>query len=148
MKKSRGILSLILIAAVIAFLGVTTVHGLNSEGMGAAKNINLGLDLEGGVSITYEAVGETPSDEDMKDTVYKLQRRVEEYSTEAQAYQVGDNRVGIEIPGVQDANEILEELGQPGWKNWDSRVPCISLSILTVKEMRTTRSTPRGPAMN
>ena len=66
------------------------------------------------MSITYEAVGETPSDEDMKDTVYKLQRRVEEYSTEAQAYQVGDNRVGIEIPGVQDANEILEELGQPG----------------------------------
>lgn len=114
MKKSRGILSLILIAAVIAFLGVTTAHGLNSKGMGAAKNINLGLDLEGGVSITYEAVGETPSDEDMKDTVYKLQRRVEEYSTEAQAYQVGDNRVGIEIPGVQDANEILEELGQPG----------------------------------
>ena len=91
MKKSRGILSLILIAAVMVFLGVTC-----------------------GVSITYEAVGETPSDEDMKDTVYKLQRRVEEYSTEAQAYQVGDNRVGIEIPGVQDANEILEELGQPG----------------------------------
>ncbi len=114
MKKSRGILSLIVIAAVMVFLGVTSIHGLNSKGMGAARNINLGLDLEGGVSITYEAVGETPSDEDMKDTVYKLQRRVEEYSTEAQAYQVGDNRIGIEIPGVQDANEILEELGQPG----------------------------------
>ena len=114
MKKSRGILSLILIAAVMVFLGVTSIHGLNSKGMGAARNINLGLDLEGGVSITYEAVGDTPSDEDMKDTVYKLQRRVEEYSTEAQAYQVGDNRIGIEIPGVQDANEILEELGQPG----------------------------------
>ena len=114
MKKSRGIFSLVIIAAVMVFLGVTTIHGLNSKGMGAAKNINLGLDLEGGVSITYQAVGETPSDEDMKDTVYKLQRRVEEYSTEAQAYQVGDNRVGIEIPGVQDANEILEELGQPG----------------------------------
>lgn len=107
-------MSLILIAAVMVFLGVTSIHGLNSKGMGSARNINLGLDLEGGVSITYQAVGETPSDEDMKDTVYKLQRRVEEYSTEAQAYQVGDNRVGIEIPGVQDANEILEELGQPG----------------------------------
>ena len=114
MKKSRGIISLIAIAAVIIFLGVTTVYGLNSKGMGAARNINLGLDLEGGVSITYEAVGETPSQEDMDDTVYKLQRRVEEYSTEAQAYQVGDNRVGIEIPGVQDANQILSELGQPG----------------------------------
>ncbi len=114
MKKSRGILSLILVAAVIVLLGVTSFFGLNSKGMGSARNINLGLDLEGGVSITYQAKGETPSQEDMDDTVYKLQRRVEEYSTEAQAYQQGDNRISIEIPGVQDANQILEELGQPG----------------------------------
>ena len=114
MKKSRGILSLILVAAAMVLLGVTTIRGLNSEGMGAAKNINLGLDLEGGVSITYEVKGDTPSQEDMDDTVYKMQRRVEQYSTEAQAYQEGDNRISIEIPGVQDANEILEELGQPG----------------------------------
>jgi len=114
MKKSRGIISLILVAAVMILLGFTFIFGLNSWGMGAAKNINLGLDLEGGVSITYRAVGETPSQEDMDDTVYKLQRRVEEYSTEAQAYQQGDDRIGIEIPGVQDANAILEELGQPG----------------------------------
>ena len=108
MKKSRGILSLILVAAVIVLLGVTSFFGLNSKGMGSARNINLGLDLEGGVSITYQAKGETPSQEDMDDTVYKLQRRVEEYSTEAQAYQQGDNRISIEIPGVQDANQILE----------------------------------------
>ena len=114
MKKSRGVISLIVIVAVMIVLGVTAVCGIDLQGMGAARNINLGLDLEGGVSITYQAVGETPSQEDMDDTVYKLQRRVEEYSTEAQAYQVGDNRVGIEIPGVQDANQILEELGQPG----------------------------------
>ena len=114
MKKRRGIISLILVAAVIAALGFITVCGLDGKGMGAAKNINLGLDLEGGVSITYQAKGDTPSAEDMKDTVYKMQRRVEQYSTEAQAYQEGDNRVSIEIPGVQDANEILEELGQPG----------------------------------
>ena len=114
MKKSRGIISLILVAAVMIFLGFTCIFGLNSWGMGAAKNINLGLDLEGGVSITYRAVGETPSQEDMDDTVYKLQRRVEEYSTEAQAYQQGNDRISIEIPGVQDANAILEELGQPG----------------------------------
>ena len=114
MKKSRGIISLILVAAVMIFLGFTCIFGLNSWDMGAAKNINLGLDLEGGVSFTYRAVGETPSQEDMDDTVYKLQRRVEEYSTEAQAYQQGDDRISIEIPGVQDANAILEELGQPG----------------------------------
>ena len=50
MKKSRGILSLILVAALSVLLGVTTIRGLDSEGMGAAKNINLGLDLEGGFS--------------------------------------------------------------------------------------------------
>ena len=114
MKKSRGVISLIVIVAVMIVLGVTAVCGIDLQGMGAARNINLGLDLEGGVSITYQAVGETPSQEDIDDTVYKLQRRVEEYSTEAQAYQVGDNRVGIEIPGVQDANQILDELGKPG----------------------------------
>ena len=114
MKKSRSIISLIVILAVMILFGFTTIFGLNEKGMGSARNINLGLDLEGGVSITYQVKGDTPSQEDMDDTVYKLQRRVEEYSTEAQAYQEGDNRVSIEIPGVQDANQILEELGQPG----------------------------------
>ena len=81
MKKSRGIISLILVAAVMVLIGVTTIHGLDSDGLEAARNINLGLDLEGGVSITYQVKGETPSQEDMDDTVYKMQRRVEQYST-------------------------------------------------------------------
>lgn len=114
MKKSKGILSLILIVALMAFLGVTTTVGLGKGHTGAAKNINLGLDLEGGVSITYQVKGDTPSAEDMADTIYKLQKRVEQYSTEASVYQEGDNRISIEIPGVTDANQILDELGQPG----------------------------------
>ncbi len=67
--------------------------------MGAAKNINLGLDLEGGVSITYQVKGDKPSQEDMDDTVYKMQRRVEQYSTEAQAYQEGDDSDQHRDPG-------------------------------------------------
>ena len=57
---------------------------------------------------------ENPSAEDMSDTIYKLQKRVDSYSTEASVYQVGDDRITVEIPGVQDANEILEDLGNPG----------------------------------
>ena len=53
----------------------------------------------------------------MKDTIYKLQKRVEQYSTESSVYQEGDDRINIEIPGVSNANEILDELGQPA--------PCI-----------------------
>ena len=50
----------------------------------------------------------------MSDTIYKLQQRVQNYSTEAEVYQEGNNRINIDIPGVSDANAILEELGKPG----------------------------------
>lgn len=115
MKKSRAIITLLILALLLGCFGYTAAVGIGSNGSGSAASINLGLDLEGGVSITYQAVGdETPSKEDMADTIYKLQKRVEGYSTEAVVYQEGDDRINIEIPGVSDANAILEELGKPG----------------------------------
>ena len=78
------------------------------------NDIKLGLDLAGGVSITYQAKEENPTAEDMSDTIYKLQQRVQNYSTEAEVYQEGSNRINVDIPGVSDANAILEELGKPG----------------------------------
>ena len=78
------------------------------------KNIKLGLDLAGGVSITYQVKDDNPTEKEMSDTIYKLQKRVEQYSTEASVYQEGDDRINIEIPGVTDANAILDELGKPG----------------------------------
>ncbi len=115
MKKSTGIITLLLSLALIAGLGYVAMFGVNEQKTGAASNIKQGLDLAGGVSITYQAVGdEEPSAEDMSDTVYKLQKRVENYSTEAQVYKEGTDRINIEIPGISDANAVLEELGQPG----------------------------------
>lgn len=115
MKKSRGISTLIIVVLLIAGLAYTAVMGIGTERAGSASQIKQGLDLAGGVSITYQVVGEeNPSSEDMADTIYKLQKRVEGYSTESQVYQEGDNRINIEIPGVTDANSILEELGKPG----------------------------------
>lgn len=114
MKKNRGWLILIVTILVIAGLGFTSAVGIGETHTGSARNIKLGLDLAGGVSITYRAVGDTPSAEEMNDTVYKLLKRVEGYSTEAEVYQEGDDRINVEIPGVTDANAILEELGKPG----------------------------------
>ena len=115
MNRKKGIITLI--AAIVALIGFTfvAVFGLDANKTGSASNIKLGLDLAGGVSITYEVVGEEePSAADMSDTIFKLQQRVENYSTEAQVYQEGSDRINIEIPGVSDANAILEELGKPG----------------------------------
>ena len=115
MNKKRAKITLGAIAVLLVLLVYTVGFGFGKTGTGAAKNIILGLDLSGGVSITYQAVGdEDPSAEDMSDTVYKLQQRVQTYSTEAQVYQEGGNRINIEIPGVTDANAILEDLGKPG----------------------------------
>lgn len=114
MKKNQGILVLILTAVLIGLLAFTSAVGFGKTGTGSAKNIKTGLDLSGGVSITYQAVGDDISQEDMADTVYKLQQRVDSYSEESQVFQEGTDRITVEIPGVSDANRILEELGQPG----------------------------------
>ncbi|MDD6491063.1 MAG: protein translocase subunit SecD [Firmicutes bacterium] len=115
MKKSKAVIILLVLVLLLGGFGYTAAVGIGADGSGSASSINLGLDLEGGVSITYQVVGdEEPDSEDMADTIYKLQKRVEGYSTEAVVYQEGSNRINIEIPGVSDANAILEELGKPG----------------------------------
>ena len=115
MKRLKYVLALILALGLLGGLGYSAVYGLGADKSGSLDSIDLGLDLAGGVSITYEVVGDgTPSKEDMSDTIYKLQQRVQQYSTESQVYQEGANRINIEIPGVSDANKILEDLGQPG----------------------------------
>ena len=120
MKKSKGIAILLILLLILGGLGAYSGIILSSTGAGKNRNIKLGLDLAGGVSITYEAVGDTPTAEEMSDTIYKLQQRIENdlgsesSTTEANVYQVGDRRISVEIPGVTDANSILEELGTPG----------------------------------
>lgn len=114
MKKNKGIVVLLLTTIITVFLCYTAGVGIGPTGTGSAKNIKTGLDLSGGVSITYQTKESNPSSEDMSDTVYKMQKRVEQYSTEAQAYKEGDNRITVEIPGATDADAILNDLGKPG----------------------------------
>ena len=105
-SKVKGLLGLLVLLFAVGLFGFF--------GYDTMDDIKLGLDLAGGVSITYQAVDENPTAEAMSDTIYKLQQRVQNYSTEAEVYQEGSNRINIDIPGVSDANAILEELGKPG----------------------------------
>ena len=114
MNRKKGIWQLVLLVVLIAFFGFTAVNGLGSDHSGSIFDIKQGLDLAGGVSITYTVVDENPSAEAISDTKQKLQNRVENYSTEAEVYLEGSDRINVDIPGVQDANQILEEMGQPG----------------------------------
>lgn len=105
-SKVKGLLGLLVLLFAVGLFGFF--------GYDTMDDIKLGLDLAGGVSITYQALDENPTAEAMSDTIYKLQQRVQNYSTEAEVYQEGSNRINIDIPGVSDANAILEELGKPG----------------------------------
>lgn len=105
-NKGKGLLGLLVILAAVALFGWF--------GYDSMDDIKLGLDLAGGVSITYQAVDANPTAEQMSDTIYKLQQRVQNYSMESEVYQEGSNRINIDIPGVSDANAILAELGKPG----------------------------------
>ncbi len=123
-SKVKGVLQVLLVLVLIAAFAFVAARGIGSAHRGSAKNIRLGLDLEGGVSVTYQAyktdstgkrTGEQPTDKDMADTIYKMQKRVETLeSTEAAVYQEGSDRVTIDIPGASDSEEVLKELGKAG----------------------------------
>lgn len=123
-SKVKGVLQVLLVLVLIAAFAFVAARGIGGAHRGSAKNIRLGLDLEGGVSVTYQAyktdstgkrTGEQPTDKDMADTIYKMQKRVETLeSTEAAVYQEGNDRVTIDIPGASDSEEILQELGKAG----------------------------------
>ena len=122
MKKSKGVVIIAVILACLIGLGyfTTTIMSATSTSQADTDNkkesegIKLGLDLSGGVSITYQIVDKNPSKKDIEDTVAKLEERAESYSTEYAVYPVGDDRITVEIPGVYDANAVLEDLGSPG----------------------------------
>ncbi len=113
--KAKGIGKLILALLVAAALVFVALCGVGANKKGSAKGIRLGLDLAGGVSITYEAAKENPTEEEMKDTEYKLRKRVDDSGqTEADVYLEGDNRINVDIPGATDAEATLKELGRMG----------------------------------
>ncbi len=120
LKKGQGIAWLVAFVALLGVLGYCAAAVLTGTIKENEDSLKLGLDLDGGVSITYEAVGDKPTDEQMADTILKLQQRIENdlgeesSTTEANVYRVGDRRITVEIPGVSDANALLEELGTPG----------------------------------
>ncbi len=121
MKKGQGVAWLVVLLACIVGFGYLAFNIVTATVSDKDDyDIRLGLDLAGGVSITYQVVGDKPSTEDLNDTVTKLQKRIENElgsdssTTEASVYPVGDDRITVEIPGVKDANALLEELGTPG----------------------------------
>lgn len=111
--KNKIVRSIILIL-ISAFIAFTAIVGFGEKGSGSYKNIRLGLDLAGGVSITYQAVKDNPTETEMSDARNKLMKRAENKSTESMVYIEGENRINVDIPNVTNAEQVLEEMGKAG----------------------------------
>ena len=112
--KKTGWIKLLCLFLAIGAIAFVSIVGFGGDAVGSYKDISLGLDLAGGVSITYQAVKDDPTPEEMEDARYKLMKRAEGKSTESAVYIEGTNRINVDIPNVTDANRILEEMGQVG----------------------------------
>ncbi len=112
-EKKRAVITLILFTAVACFVAFAVLVGVGKWHRGKVSNIILGLDLEGGVSITYEADKGT-SDQKMDDVREKLENRAQSFSTESNVYREGDLRIVVDIPGADDADAVLKSLGASG----------------------------------
>lgn len=113
-SKTKGLLQLLLVIVVVAAIGAWGYLGYKSDHIPGINDIKLGLDLNGGVSITYEAVKDKPSKAEMEDTLAKLQKRAAAFSDESAVSLEGDKRINVDIPGAKDAEAVLEKLGSAG----------------------------------
>ena len=118
MKRKSAINLAVVVVLIIAF-GALAIFGLNIGALEIkplANGISQGLDLRGGVSAVYEAVDDGQSDYEnlLSGTMAVLRNRLTGQGfTEATVTQQGTNRIRVEIPDVDDPNEILTIIGQP-----------------------------------
>jgi preprotein translocase subunit SecD len=94
----------VVVAIAIASFGAT---------VGAKWSPRLGLDLAGGVSVVYTAVGQHVTQSDLNETVNILNLRVNGLGVSgAQVQTTGKDQVSVSIPGVTNAQQVLHQIGQ------------------------------------
>ena len=111
MKPKHGSLSLVLIILLVIGIVVGSV-ALVIAHPGLLK---LGLDLQGGVSVTLQAQpedGQKVTSDDMNNLCDIMTKRVDEFGVAEPLIQVeGDDRIIVELAGLTDINEAVEMLG-------------------------------------
>ena len=103
-------LGMLILVAAISGLAIFACLG---EGR---SSIKLGLDLQGGVNIVYEPkLDREPTEEEMSAARLMIQKRLDAKGyTEAEVSQEGSKRIRVDIPGVEDPQKAIEEIGAAG----------------------------------
>lgn len=111
--KTKGRLMLLMMIMIALGLSAITYYGIGEDKRFSASDIKQGLDLSGGVDIVYEADKEDITDEEMAAAISLLQGRLDWNGwSEAEAAQEGTNRIRVQIPGIANAEDAIQEIGQ------------------------------------
>lgn len=70
--------------------------------------------VEDGITICYQSTEEYPSEEDMNDTIMKIEQRLSYYLSEFRVHQEGKNCICITVPRLSDSIGILGKVGKVG----------------------------------
>jgi len=114
--RSRNVYLLIFILALFG-LALWSIVPINAKLLGP-NGLRLGLDLEGGSQILYEAdlSKKDPSIADaeaMASVIDKIQRRVNQYGVAEPVIQkLGTDRILVQLPGVKDIDEAVKLIGE------------------------------------
>ncbi|MFT4412765.1 protein translocase subunit SecDF [Fredinandcohnia humi] len=106
-KRGRIVAFFLLVLLLGSIIGVT--------GTDTAKNIKLGLDLQGGFEILYEVLpakeGDVIDKEALVSTVNALNNRVSVLGVSEPNIQIeGENRIRVQLAGVDDQQKVREIL--------------------------------------
>jgi len=119
MKRRNNKLVFFLLILVIAVTAFVTFNGLNLGNYtieSISDSVKLGLDIEGGVVVVYEAQTDETGTEllrTMNQAKSVMSKRIDEFGlTEPNITIQGDDRIRIELPGVKDTQEALDQIGQ------------------------------------
>ena len=116
MKKGRKKVLAVLVIVILIFGWFVSFFGLGDKFDNLGKQLKYGLDINGGVYVLLEAdTKETGTEltQIMNQTKSVLENRVNAMGiSEAQVSIEGNNRLRVEMPGVENAEEAIEQIGR------------------------------------
>ncbi len=148
--KGASIFKILLTVVIIAFLGYVVINDISytttdeATGEEVTKELNLGLDdvklgldLRGGVSILYQPDIEDIEQEDLDSAVSLLRGRLDDKGyTDAEVAIVGEDRVSVQIPGVEDPDEAISTLAVAGQLSFQDTAGNVYLTGEDIKSAR------------
>ena len=141
-NKGRSVTMLVLMVAIAAGLGLMSHFGVNEDGLFSYRNIGLGLDLQGGINILYEADVPNPTSEEMAAARTLIQGRLDRRGyTDAEVAQQGANRIRVDIPGVADTEEAINTIGRTAQLMFADEDGNVLLTGMDVQTARLTHET-------